>query len=336
MMELENLARFSTSSNPFQVDEMICVDPHCDCHEVILQFIEVSESGDTLENPRSFSARIDLKTWQQRERSPEQSPEITAWIEKFLLQDGPTRQAEYKQRYDEVKLSAKRKAEFVLDPDEVMNGQLLSYVNIVSERSALSSGGNDYSFDFQYQGRDFLLEDRYCVNPRCDCKKTYMEFFELVRRNDGQLDLYQRFLAKLSFNGRPVIEENADPNFTEADSVLAAWWQANGWLSKQLRIRYREVKEIGRRSLDAADVADQFSAELRSLRSDQDVFPDSPWSNRDLPNANDSLTDDLLTEDLLTEDLLEGGPILAGVKVGRNADCPCGSGKKYKKCCLLK
>src|SRR5581483_11332027 len=26
----------------------------------------------------------------------------------------------------------------------------------------------------------------------------------------------------------------------------------------------------------------------------------------------------------------------AGVKVGRNDACPCGSGKKYKKCCLAK
>jgi preprotein translocase subunit SecA len=25
-----------------------------------------------------------------------------------------------------------------------------------------------------------------------------------------------------------------------------------------------------------------------------------------------------------------------GQKVGRNDLCPCGSGKKYKKCCLLK
>jgi uncharacterized protein YecA (UPF0149 family) len=25
-----------------------------------------------------------------------------------------------------------------------------------------------------------------------------------------------------------------------------------------------------------------------------------------------------------------------GKKVGRNDPCPCGSGKKYKKCCLLK
>ena len=25
-----------------------------------------------------------------------------------------------------------------------------------------------------------------------------------------------------------------------------------------------------------------------------------------------------------------------GMRVGRNEKCPCGSGKKYKKCCLLK
>jgi len=28
--------------------------------------------------------------------------------------------------------------------------------------------------------------------------------------------------------------------------------------------------------------------------------------------------------------------MLAGAKIGRNDPCPCGSGKKYKKCCLLK
>ena len=29
-------------------------------------------------------------------------------------------------------------------------------------------------------------------------------------------------------------------------------------------------------------------------------------------------------------------PTLVKHKVGRNDPCPCGSGKKYKKCCLLK
>jgi preprotein translocase subunit SecA len=29
-------------------------------------------------------------------------------------------------------------------------------------------------------------------------------------------------------------------------------------------------------------------------------------------------------------------PLVAGSKAGRNDPCPCGSGKKYKKCCALK
>ncbi|MBK3517601.1 SEC-C domain-containing protein [Carboxylicivirga sp. N1Y132] len=29
-------------------------------------------------------------------------------------------------------------------------------------------------------------------------------------------------------------------------------------------------------------------------------------------------------------------PIVNDVKTGRNDPCPCGSGKKYKKCCLNK
>ena len=32
----------------------------------------------------------------------------------------------------------------------------------------------------------------------------------------------------------------------------------------------------------------------------------------------------------------KASPIQSNVKIGRNEKCPCGSGKKYKKCCLLK
>ncbi len=33
---------------------------------------------------------------------------------------------------------------------------------------------------------------------------------------------------------------------------------------------------------------------------------------------------------------LAPAPVVVGVKTGRNDPCPCGSGKKYKKCCALK
>ena len=36
-------------------------------------------------------------------------------------------------------------------------------------------------------------------------------------------------------------------------------------------------------------------------------------------------------------DTLYAEPFVRGVeKIGRNEPCPCGSGKKYKKCCIMK
>jgi len=39
---------------------------------------------------------------------------------------------------------------------------------------------------------------------------------------------------------------------------------------------------------------------------------------------------------LQREKVIEITPRRSGPKVGRNSPCPCGSGKKYKKCCLNK
>ncbi|MCK4602845.1 MAG: SEC-C domain-containing protein [Phycisphaerae bacterium] len=43
--------------------------------------------------------------------------------------------------------------------------------------------------------------------------------------------------------------------------------------------------------------------------------------------------DDVEAEDKLIKDTEKVEPIKSGTAPGRNAPCPCGSGKKYKKCC---
>ena len=67
-----------------------------------------------------------------------------------------------------------------------------------------------------------------------------------------------------------------------------------------------------------------------------DVAVTTSWWNRRSRNADD---DDDLPEDNDDGDSLGGDaveinePYRAPAKVGRNEPCPCGSGKKYKKCC---
>ena len=46
--------------------------------------------------------------------------------------------------------------------------------------------------------------------------------------------------------------------------------------------------------------------------------------------------DEIFTKERQKELYLEqkkSGTIIKGAKIGRNDPCPCGSGKKYKKCC---
>lgn len=67
----------------------------------------------------------------------------------------------------------------------------------------------------------------------------------------------------------------------------------------------------------------------------RDEEGEGPWDDGDENWGEDGNEDDFeeLGEDGLTE---ETGPFLAPSKTGRNDPCPCGSGKKFKKCCLGK
>lgn len=43
-----------------------------------------------------------------------------------------------------------------------------------------------------------------------------------------------------------------------------------------------------------------------------------------------------ITKTIKAMSLMKLGPIRKGVVIGRNEKCPCGSGNKYKKCCINK
>ena len=43
-----------------------------------------------------------------------------------------------------------------------------------------------------------------------------------------------------------------------------------------------------------------------------------------------------LMNNAMDKDLEDGDVVLRRIKIGRNYSCPCGSGKKFKKCCIFK
>src|SRR5262249_25412540 len=62
----------------------------------------------------------------------------------------------------------------------------------------------------------------------------------------------------------------------------------------------------------------------------EDVVADTAWWDRRM--RDDDVADDDVEDDDLVEDELVQEPYRAPPRIGRNEPCPCGSGRKYKKC----
>jgi len=79
-----------------------------------------------------------------------------------------------------------------------------------------------------------------------------------------------------------------------------------------------------------SDAAAAWKKEVLSIYGQYDEIVNN-WYDQDEDLGNEGLGSDLLAEENPDE-----GPLIREPKVGRNDPCPCGSGKKYKKCCMRK
>jgi preprotein translocase subunit SecA len=93
------------------------------------------------------------------------------------------------------------------------------------------------------------------------------------------------------------------------------------------------------------EAAQIFAETLSSIRRDVVMFlfhaqvvPPQPRQviRLDAPDRNPAVAGAAPTRGIQRLDETEGGTTRASAKVGRNDPCPCGSGKKYKKCCYPK
>ncbi|MBK27797.1 MAG: preprotein translocase subunit SecA [Verrucomicrobiales bacterium] len=79
----------------------------------------------------------------------------------------------------------------------------------------------------------------------------------------------------------------------------------------------------------SASSVEAFHSFLRNLPSKEIHQSSSAFGAEERRTANEA--SDMVNE--ATDTMVKAEPVRASVKVGRNDPCPCGSGKKYKKCC---
>ena len=143
---------------------------------------------------------------------------------------------------------------------------------------------------------EYGLTEAYCNEPCCDCRRV---FFNVVSWQTGQI------LAVIAYGW-------------ESKKYYAKWFGEND---------PGIIKELQGPILNLTSRQSDFAPAL--LQKVKYVLKDKNYLSRIKRHY------EMFKETVDNEALEESKPVhpISKRKIGRNAPCPCGSGKKYKKCC---
>ena len=135
-------------------------------------------------------------------------------------------------------------------------------------------------------------------------------------------------------------EDSPDPVETPLVSPLVSACTVMETSFPEYEKWYQELAECswGRGDYEPARIRENFTREFEQEEEDEEDF-DEEWADQ---FGEDYDEDDYDEDDLDDGELDEDSDVLPPVEpirntgpvIGRNDPCPCGSGKKYKKCCL--
>jgi hypothetical protein len=293
------------------------------CNEVELVFRELPDvsqdnSGAEISCIETV-VLLDLDDFQEIDR-PDRAPVQQAIVDEFLSKSDERRKQLFRDRYRATKRETHQKRAYRLNREEVAAGQLVEFARVVAGPDVELTANDRVTYDFELEGRRIVVADMYCSRPECDCQRIHLLFSEIYPREqvgEGESRLVRRrlFMGAVSLEGARQVMESYAMTTAQASQLLEYWWQDYAHDLGILTDRYHAVKEAGQRALRAAEVAvaDSFGAGIFSAEDDQQG--------------------DGADEDIDFDGLAFPPSSRARGRVGRNDPCPCGSGKKFKKCC---
>ena len=93
-----------------------------------------------------------------------------------------------------------------------------------------------------------------------------------------------------------------------------------------------DIDEVKKHFSDKSEIS--YKSDVISIFEVYDEI--QSWNTGEDPGDYDDHSDYVREEIKSSDHSLEEQPVKVGKKIGRNDPCPCGSGKKYKKCCMNK
>ena len=272
----------------FTVSLFVCSNPACDCGKVSFDCSEhaaaprvspPAEERERAEGAPNPGHYFTLALGQRQVAPPTPSPEAARLASAFVNEMTGADWQSLERLYCDVKRAQTEH----IHPDDVEEP---FPERVLRDPSLLIGYGEVFrhaeTFSTSCFGGHWLVVDQYCVNPRCNCQDTLLNF----RRVPEGATRVQSVSSNGPFffydHERGTIDPSAS-NEAEARAVLQALIQKRPDLDRVLGDRHRLLRLLHARQQEAV----------------------RPATMQPVRRTN----------------------------IGRNEPCPCGSGKKYKKCC---
>jgi hypothetical protein len=156
-------------------------------------------------------------------------------------------------------------------------------------------------FPFELAGQVWQIDDQYCIEPACKCERVLLNFLPLGSETQPVRDMIKNPPAAFYEYKRDRLKTVKKPAGDQPSlRVLLR-------TAKETYPEFDSVVMKRRRQLRALFV--------RALSKEFEPPFDAPEAETEVPEATTPVSR------------------RTSAKVGRNDPCPCGSGKKYKKCC---
>lgn len=156
--------------------------------------------------------------------------------------------------------------------------------------------------NFTAEGHQWAFDDQYCLRPDCLCRAAVLQCFRITPQGANAAPQGPNLSLRYHYDTQRFEDlERSGSNLSPEsflDSMCQVQTDFDGFLAK----RHAQLRRLYRLYLRRHPFSEQRSAEDETQVPES--FHDSPPQ-----------------------------PLRAARKPGRNDPCPCGSGKKYKKCC---
>ncbi len=218
-------------------------------------------------------------------------------------------------------LSAWEEIKGILDEEEINDLQVLQ------NKFAWSDFLFNYIQDLEMELHNAELENEEYSHKRI---KYCNEIIKLCAQKDELIiENAKRAIAESYFTLGNA--EECDKLYSQWLDEDPAWgWGYIGWSdcygfgTKKIKPDYSKAEEIIRKAVEKKDVRDRMDVLMRSIEI---------YSGLNQNEKAEELKKEMKQLEKLPKKVPAVNTPVKAVKVGRNDSCPCGSKKKYKKCC---